>query len=284
MGAIPVDGRTAVISGAGSGIGRALAVRLSAHGCPVALTDWNADGLAETASTITGPVLLRELDVRDEAAQRAWAAEVRGWAPAPLGLVCNNAGVVLSQWAAEADLDDDRWLFDINYWGVVHGTRAFLPILLKQGSGIIANVSSVLGLLAFPTQSAYCAAKFAVRGYTEAVRLELHGTGVRAVTVHPGGVRTPITRSGRVRAEVLGRADVEAFHRDFETVARTSPQQAARVIHHSIERGKRRIVVGRDARFTYAMAHAMPTRWFSLVRPTMRVASHALRVARRLDL
>lgn len=275
MGRVPVDGRTAVISGAGSGIGRALAQRLAAHGCPVALTDWNADGLAQTVASIDGPVLHRVLDVRDEAAQIAWADEVVAWAPAPLGIVCQNAGVVVSQWAADADLDDDRWLMDINYWGVVHGTRAFLPYLLRQRSGVVVNVSSLMGLVPFPTQSAYCAAKFAVRGYTETVRLELHGTGVGAVCVHPGGVRTPITRSGRVRAEVLGR-DVEAFHRDFQTVARTSPERAAEIVHRGVARGQARVIVGADARLTYAAAHLLPTRWFGLVRPTLRIAPQVL--------
>jgi NAD(P)-dependent dehydrogenase (short-subunit alcohol dehydrogenase family) len=116
------------------------------------------------------------------------------------------------------------------------------------------------------------------------VRLELHGTGVNAVTVHPGGVRTPITRSGRVRAEVLGREDAEALHRDFETVARTSPERAAELIHRGVARGRARVLVSADAPVAYALAHAMPTRCFSLVRPGMRLAPRALELARRAGL
>ncbi len=212
---VAVSGRTAVISGAASGIGRALAVRLTGRGCALALTDWDEAGLKETAGMIDGPVLCRVLDVRDREAQLAWADDVMAWAPTPLGVVVNNAGVVFTQWAARADYDDDKWLMDINFWGVAHGTRAFLPHLIGQGSGAVVNLSSIFGLCAFPSQSAYCAAKFAVRGYTEAVRQELHGTGVRAITVHPGGVRTPITRNGRVRVDPLGDPDLEEVPPQF---------------------------------------------------------------------
>jgi short-subunit dehydrogenase len=114
------------------------------------------------------------------------------------------------------------------------------------------------------------------------VRLELHGTGVHAVTVHPGGVRTPITRSGRVRAELLGR-DSESFHRDVQTVARTSPEDAARVIHQGVTHGQARVVVGLDARAAYALAHIMPTRWFELVRPALRIAPRVLALIRHSE-
>jgi NADP-dependent 3-hydroxy acid dehydrogenase YdfG len=263
---VPVSGRTAVISGAGSGIGRALAVRLAEHGCALALTDWDEAGLKETAASVNTAVLTRTLDVRDRAAQLSWADEVVGWAPSRLGVVVNNAGVVLTQWAAQADYDDDAWLMDINFWGVAHGTRAFLPHLIDQGSGVVVNMSSIFGLCAFPSQSAYCAAKFAVRGYTEAVRQELHGTGVRAVTVHPGGVRTPITRNGRVRVDPLGDPDLEKFHHNFSAIALTSPEQAAEAIHRGVARGRARVMVGRDAQLAYAAATVLPTRYADVIR------------------
>lgn len=272
----PLSGRTAVISGAGSGIGRALAVRLSGSGCPVALTDWNPDGLDETGAQLTGPHLTQVLDVRDRDAQLEWAEKVMAWAPAPLAVVVNNAGVVVSQFAADAVYEDDTWLMDINFWGVVHGSRAFLPHLIDQGSGAVVNVSSILGLLAFPTQTAYCASKFAVRGYTEALRHELHGTGVRALTVHPGGIDTPITRAGRVRVDALGNTDPELFHRNFTALARTSPEQAAATIQRGIERGRSRILIGADAHLMNTLATALPTHYFDLVRPAMPLARRLL--------
>ena len=189
-GRVPIDGRTAYISGAASGIGRAMALRLSALGCPVAMVDQDEAGLADTERLTSGPVLARRLDVRDRQAQLAFAAEVAQWAPQPLGLVFNNAGVTSSQSVAEAAVEDDEWVLGVNLQGVINGVRAFLPILLQQNSGIIVNTSSVFGLLGMPYQSAYCASKFAVRGFTDSLRQELRGTGVRAATVHPGGVKT----------------------------------------------------------------------------------------------
>ena len=137
---------------------------------------------------IAGPVLARTLDVRDRHEQMAFAAEVAQWAPAPLGMVLNNAGVATSQSIADGAVEDDEWVLEINLGGVINGTRAFLPILLAQNSGVIVNTSSVFGLVGMPFQSAYCTSKFAVRGFTESLRHALRGTGVRAVTVHPGGV------------------------------------------------------------------------------------------------
>ena len=272
-----LEGRVAVISGAGSGIGRALAVRLSAIGCPVALTDWNDEGLQDTSRSLQGrPHLSRTLDVRDRDAQLAWAEEVRSWATTPVGAVINNAGVVVSQYAADAVHEDDEWLMDINFWGVVHGTHAFLPQLIAQRAGVIVNLSSVFGLVAFPTQSAYCASKFAVRGYTEALRHELHGTGVRAVAVHPGGINTPITRAGRVRIDALGNTDPEVFHQNFTTLARTSPEKAAETIHLGIERRRARILIGPDAQLINLLGSLMPVHYFDVIRPMMPVARKIL--------
>ncbi|AKC40847.1 short-chain alcohol dehydrogenase [Mycolicibacterium phlei] len=271
-----VAGRTVVISGAGSGIGRALARRFSRLGCPLALTDWNADGLQDTLAQLSTPNLSRVLDVRDRDAQLAWAKEVTDWAPKPLAAVINNAGVVVSQNAADSNYEDDKWLIDINFWGVVHGTVAFLPHLIAQRSGTVVNLSSLLGLIAFPTQSAYCASKFAVRGYTESLRHELHGTGVHALTVHPGGINTPITRAGRVHVDALGNTDPELFHRNFTAMARTSPEKAAEVIHKGIERGRARVLVGPDAHLLNMIGTALPVHYFSLVRPAMPIGRRVL--------
>jgi NAD(P)-dependent dehydrogenase (short-subunit alcohol dehydrogenase family) len=261
-----LNGRTAVITGAGSGIGRALAQRLSRQGSPVAICDADAASLDQTASTIDGPVLVRELDVRDRHGQMAFAASVREWAPAPLGAVVNNAGVTVSQPAASAAPEDDEWVFDINFWGVVHGTRAFLPILLEQDSGAIVNVSSVFGLIGWPTQSAYCASKFAVRGYTESLRHELRDTGVRAITVHPGGIATRIVANSRFHVDDLGRTDKAELERDFAKVARTSPERAAATIQKGIEAGRDRILIGPDARALALLSRAVPVRYFNVIK------------------
>jgi len=268
-----VAGRTAVISGAGSGIGRAMAQRLARHGCPLALCDWNEDDLHETVATIDGPVLARKLDVRDRGGQMAFAAEVREWAPAPLGIVFNNAGVTVSQTAADAAHEDDEWVIEVNLWGVIHGTRAFLPILLEQDSGAIVNVSSVFGLIGFPTQSAYCASKFAVRGYTESLRAELRDTGVRAVAVHPGGIATNIVEHARFHVDDRGNTDHTALRREFRRIARTSPEKAAKIVHEGVERGRGRILVGPDAGLLALLARVAPVRYFDVIErlePLMR--------------
>jgi NADP-dependent 3-hydroxy acid dehydrogenase YdfG len=261
-----IDGRTAVITGAGSGIGQAVARRLAKHGCPVVLADWNEEGLEETAASISGPVLAKKLDVRDRQGQMAFAAEVKEWAPAPIGLVFNNAGVTVLQGVADASPEDDQWVWDVNFHGVTNGVTAFLPILLGQGSGVIANTSSVFGLVGFPHQSAYCASKFAVRGYTEALRQELRGTGVRAVVVHPGGVKTNIVANARFRSDFRGdHQDVDSAAKEFATIARTTPDKAAKIIHEGIEKGRSRIRIGPDAVFLDLLVRAAPTKYFDII-------------------
>ena len=271
MSRFPLSGRTAVITGAGSGIGRALAQRLAAHGSPVALVDWDEEGLEETVAGIDGPVLHRKLDVRDRQAQLAFAAEASAWAPAPIGAVVNNAGVTVSQTVSGAAVEDDEWVVDVNFWGVVHGTRAWLPVLERQGDGAIVNVSSIFGLIGWPAQSAYCASKAAVKGFTESLRHELHGSGVRAIAVHPGGVSTRIVANARFHHDDRGGTDHAALQRDFAKVARTSPDRAARIIHDGIERGRDRILVGPDAVATATLVRLAPVRYFSAIRLLERV-------------
>jgi NADP-dependent 3-hydroxy acid dehydrogenase YdfG len=262
---VQVDGRTAFVSGAASGMGRAVALRLAAHGCPVAIVDQNADGLRETAELIPGPVLARTLDVRDRQAQMAFAAEVADWAPTPLGMVLNNAGVATSQSIADGSLEDDEWVLDINLGGVINGTRAFLPILLGQDSGVIVNTSSVFGLLGMPHQSAYCASKFAVRGFTDSLRQELRGTGVRAATVHPGGVKTNIARNARYHADHLGLFETkDEAVAEFDRLAVTTPERAAKIIHEGVKAGRSRILVGPDAYVFEALARVAPTHYYDV--------------------
>ena len=157
-------------------------------------------------------------------------------------MVLNNAGVATSQTIAEGSIEDDEWVTDVNFGGVVHGTRAFLPILERQGSGVIVNVSSVFGLVGIPGQSAYCASKFAVRGFTESLRRELMlaGSGVSACVVHPGGVRTNVARNARYHSDPMGRGLTrEQAVAQFDAIALTTPERAAEIIHRGVASGAR---------------------------------------------
>jgi NADP-dependent 3-hydroxy acid dehydrogenase YdfG len=263
-----IAGRPAMITGAASGIGRSLAQHLSRSGSPVAIADIDEPGLKETARSLPGEVLVRVLDVRDADDLLRFAAEVREWLTAPLAAVFNNAGVAVAASVLGADPGDDEWLRQINFDGVVNGTRAFLPILTEQDTGVIVNTSSVFGLLGMPYQSAYCASKFAVRGFTDALRQELRGTGVSAVTVHPGGITTNIARNARVRTDPEGRGrSHEQMAADFEAVTLTSPDKAAQIIRRGVERGKARILVGPDAYVFDALARIAPSHYFDLMAP-----------------
>lgn len=263
---VSVDGRTAYVSGAGSGIGRAMARLLASRGSPVAIVDQDETGLTDTAELIGTPMLARRLDVRDRHAQMAFAAEVAEWSPGPIGMVFNNAGVTTTQSLADGAVEDDEWVMQVNFEGVVNGVRAFLPILLRQDSGVIVNTSSVFGLLGFPGQSAYCASKFAVRGFTDALRQELRGTGVHAVNIHPGGVKTNVMRNARYHDHPVqgGLSHVDAS-RQFEAMARTTPERAAEIIHAGVTAGKARVLVGADAYFFDALVRLMPTRYYDVI-------------------
>ncbi|HEY1077768.1 MAG TPA: SDR family NAD(P)-dependent oxidoreductase, partial [Fontimonas sp.] len=243
--------KVAVITGAGSGIGRALAVQLQQRGCRLALCDVNAAALAETVALLNGAagaaVFSRAFDVASRDAVFDFAAAVKE----QLGtahIVINNAGVALSQTIEDMSYEDLEWLMNINFWGVVHGTKAFLPMLRAQDDGVIVNLSSIFGIIAVPTQGAYHAAKFAVRGFTETLRQELDGTGVFAVCVHPGGIRTNIVRNSRHYVSNDGVTDQALMARRFDKMARTSPEQAARTIIDGIERRQPRILIGGDAK------------------------------------
>ncbi|OKH82129.1 SDR family oxidoreductase [Mycolicibacterium sp.] len=261
-----ISGRTVVITGAASGIGRALAQRLSAHSCPVAIADVDERGLKETEASLHGPTLTRVLDVRDADAQRDFAGEVHDWAPQPIGAVFNNAGVAVATKVLEAVVEDDNWLWDINFHGVVNGTRAFLPLLVAQDEGAIVNTSSVFGLVGMPNQSAYCSAKFAVRGFTDSLRQELRGTGVTAINVHPGGINTNIVRNARFHQdpEGLGRSK-EQMADEFAAITLTEPDKAAEIIHRGVEAGKARILVGPDAYVFDALARIAPSRYYDVI-------------------
>jgi len=261
-----IAGRPATITGAASGIGRALAQRLSRSGSPVAIADIDEAGLKDTEKSLRGTVLTRVLDVRDAGDVRQFATEVREWLTAPLGAVFNNAGVAVASSVLDAVPEDDEWLRRINFDGVVNGTRAFLPILVEQDSGVIVNTSSVFGLVGMPYQSAYCASKFAVRGFTDSLRQELRGTGVSAVTIHPGGIKTNIARNARVRKDPEGRGRThEQMAAEFEAILMTSADKAAEIICRGVQRGKARILVGPDAYVFDALARVTPTHYYDIM-------------------
>jgi NAD(P)-dependent dehydrogenase (short-subunit alcohol dehydrogenase family) len=261
-----ISGRTAVISGAASGMGRSLAQRLAAYGSPVAITDIDEQGLKETEASIAGPVLSRVLDVSDADAQLAFADEVRDWTPTVVAAVFNNAGVNLACTVLDANPVDDQWLWDINFHGVVNGTRAFLPVLVEQDEGVIVNTSSVFGLAGMPNQSAYCSAKFAVRGYTDALRQELRGTGVTAVNVHPGGVNTNIVRNARFKADPEGQGPSrDQIVAEFAATTMTTPDKAAEIIHRGVEAGKSRVLIGLDAHLFDILTRIAPSNYLEII-------------------
>ena len=245
------SGATAVVTGAASGIGRALAVELAKRGANLAISDVNDTGLSETASLAQSAasgvkVSTFHLDVADRQAVLAHAGEVASEF-GRVNLVFNNAGVAVAATVEETTWEDFDWLMGINFWGVVHGTKAFLPHLIESGDGTLVNISSVFGFIGVPIQSAYNSAKFAVRGFTEALRQEMlmEDKPVSVHCVHPGGIRTNIARSARVPAD--SEVDKDQMAKDFERIARTSPERAARTILRGIDRGKPRILVGPDA-------------------------------------
>ena len=250
-GASRYSGATAVVTGAASGIGRALAVELAKRGANLAISDVNDTGLSETASLAQSAasgvkVSTFHLDVADRQAVLAHAGEVASEF-GQVNLVFNNAGVAVAATVEETTWEDFDWLMGINFWGVVHGTKAFLPHLIESGDGTIVNISSVFGFIGVPSQSAYNSAKFAVRGFTEALRQEMlmEDKPVSVHCVHPGGIRTNIARSARVPVD--SDVDKDQMAKDFERIARTSPERAARTILRGIDRGKPRILVGPDA-------------------------------------
>ncbi len=244
--------RVVAVTGAASGIGRALAHELVARGAHVALSDVDESGLADAALACEGrgvKVTSAVVDVADRDAVLRWADDVAA-EHGSVNVVVNNAGVALSATVAAMREEDLRWLMDIDFWGVVHGTQAFLPHLEASGEGHVVNISSVFGLMAIPTQSAYNAAKFAVRGFTDALRMELEiaGSCVSATTVHPGGIRTNIARNARMdpsMAPIAG--DADGARDGFDRVARTTPEAAARQILDAVARDRRRALIGPDA-------------------------------------
>lgn len=258
------ENKVAAVTGAGSGIGRELALELVRRKCHVALSDVNAEALQETAELAQATdvrVTSKRVDVADREAVYAWAGEVAS-DHGEVNLIFNNAGVALASTVEAMRYEDFEWLMNINFWGVVYGTKAFLPHLKASSEGHAINISSVFGLAGIPSQSAYNAAKFAVRGFTESLRQELDmmDCGVSATSVHPGGIKTGIACAARVDSSIrdLGINDVDTTEK-FEKTFITGPDKAARVILDAVRRNQRRVLVGPDARIFDWMVRLLPS-------------------------
>ncbi len=276
-------GKVAAITGASSGMGRTLALNLGRRGCHLALSDVNEPGLAETvqlASALGVKVTSKKVDVSKREQVYAWADEVvrdHG----KCNLIFNNAGVALGSTLEGVSYEDFEWIVSINFWGVVYGTKAFLPHLRASGEGHIVNLSSLFGLLSVPGNGTYNATKFAVRGFTEALREELEVTRapVSATCVHPGGIKTNIARASRTDASMkdLGFPDPEAATREFAKNFRVTAEDAAETILRGVERNARRVLIGTDAHILDAMQRLLPSAYQRIVvagtRRTSRVVA-----------
>ncbi len=265
------SGKVAAVTGAGSGIGRALALGLARRGCNLALSDLDERSLAgtvEKARRARVKVTGARVDVADREAVYAWAdraADDHG----RVNLIFNNAGVALGSTIEGGGYEDFEWLFRINFWGVVYGTKAFLPHLRASGEGHVVNISSVFALISVPGQGAYNASKAAVRGFTEALRmeLELNGAPVSATSVHPGGIKTNVARSARSDDSLrsLG-INQEDSRKNFEKLFVTGPEKAAEVILSAVQKDKRRVLVGPDAYVIDGLARLLPGAYQSVVK------------------
>ncbi len=257
-------GKVAAITGAGSGIGRALSVELASTGCHLALSDIDDAGLADTMALVERSGSVRavssHVDVADRHAVEQWATDIVD-EYGRVNMIVNNAGVGLGASVSSMSYESLRWLMDINFWGVVHGTMTFLPHLRQSHDGHVVNISSVFGLVGIPMQSAYNASKFGVRGFTESLRIELdiEHCGVSATSIHPGGIRTNIARNSRFDTDATGHTiDAARAASDFDRFARTSPDKAAQLILGAVAKNKRRAMIGPDAHVFDAAARISP--------------------------
>ncbi len=259
------NNKVAAITGAGSGIGRALAMELAAENCHLALSDIDSTGLAETCKLLEQfniKVTSQTLDVSDKDVVFQWADTVVA-DHGKVNLIFNNAGVALAGTVEGIKLEDYRWIMDINFWGTVYGTKAFLPKLQDAGEGHIINISSVFGLTAQPLMSGYNASKFAVRGFTESLRqdLALTNSPISTTCIHPGGIKTNIARSSRMDASVTSATggSKEASSKKFESMFMTTPSTAAKAILNGVRGNKRRVLIGPDARAFDILVRLVPT-------------------------
>mgnify|MGYP000606662821 CR=1 FL=1 len=260
-----LNNKVAAVTGAGSGIGQALAINLAQEGCNLALSDVDKKGLAGTLKMLKKfdvKVTHQVLDVSRKDAVLQWADKVvedHGW----VNMIFNNAGVALSGTVESLSIEDYEWVMNINFWGVLYGTKAFLPYLEQSGEGHVINISSVFGLTSQPLMSGYNASKFAVRGFTESLRqdLEITNSNVSTTCIHPGGIKTNIAKCARMNKSV---SDVTGTNEDnaldeIEKMFIHTPDSAAKTILKGVKKNKRRVLIGLDARVFDGMARVFPT-------------------------
>ena len=261
-------GKTALITGAGGGIGRALAVALAARGCHLALADIAPSGLAETAESLasSGVRISRHLLDVAEPEQIVALPDAIEHAHDGLDVLINNAGVAIGGTFEEIEPRDFAWLMDINFWGVVRMTRAFLPMLRQSADARIVNLSSLFGIVAPPGQTAYSASKFAVRGFSQALAHELVHTRIGVTIVHPGGIATKIASSARP-PKAWSEAQAKKFNANFEKHLKMPPDETASIIVRAVERRKGRVLVGRDAQIAAAMERVFPVSYWRRLTP-----------------
>jgi NAD(P)-dependent dehydrogenase (short-subunit alcohol dehydrogenase family) len=245
-----LQNKVAAITGAASGIGRMLAARLAMESCNLALADIDAKGLMETEKMIGGRVKVstHAVDVSKRAQVENFAKEAAS-RHGGVDIIINNAGASVVDTLEDVSYEDFDWVFGANFWGVVYGSKAFLPYLRKRPEGHIVNISSINAMVGFSHNGPYNASKCAVAGFTETLIQELDGSPIRVTCVHPGGIRTNIARNARFRKHVNPNASREEVVNFFDKIARTSAERAAKVIISGIKRNKRRILIGIDARF-----------------------------------
>ncbi|MFC5546971.1 SDR family NAD(P)-dependent oxidoreductase [Massilia aerilata] len=266
-----LSNRVAVITGAGSGIGRATALAMARRGCHLALADINeagAQATAQTAQALGVRATAHRLDVADRAAVAAFPQEVRQ-AHERVDILMNNAGVAVGGTFEQVGADDFDWLMEINFHGVVRMTRAFLPLLHGSDDARIVNVSSIFGIITPPGQAAYSASKFAVRGFSNALRLELEGSTVGVSVVHPGGVATSIATNARVPTGAHG-DEIARGRKAMQKMLRMPPEQAGEIIVRGIEKRQARILVGSDAKAAALLERLAPVGYWNLLKKAMK--------------
>ena len=273
--------KVAAITGAGSGMGQQLAILLAKAGCHVSISDVNEKGLAETVELVK-PYNVR---VTSKKVNVAKLEEVRAWAEetvqnhGSVNMIFNNAGVALGSTVEGSTYEDLEWIMGINYWGVVYGTKEFLTYLKKTGEGHIINTSSLFGLTAQPTQSAYNSTKFAVRGFTESLRqeLDIENSGVSALSVHPGGIRTNIANDARMSDSIKSMGmNPEKSAKAFNKLLRMPADEAAQQILDAVLKNKRRLLIGNDAKTLDLVQRILPTGY-------QRITAFATKFSKKLE-